>query len=101
MTELRFDLPDSLVDTIAERAAALVLERLDGRTGQPELLSVPEAADCFAALASGSVTAVRRPTRAVEGRLARARETGRSGCPPVACRVANPHGKGRSTLSGK
>jgi excisionase family DNA binding protein len=45
VTELRFDLPDSLVETIAERAAALVLERLDGKAKQPELLSVPEAAE--------------------------------------------------------
>jgi excisionase family DNA binding protein len=45
VTELRIDLPATLIDEIAERAAALVLERLDGNPRQPELLSVPEAAE--------------------------------------------------------
>ena len=99
MTELRFDLPDSLVETIAEGAAAIVLERLDGR-GAAAGASERAGSGRAAALLSpaGLRPALRRPARAVEGRLAGARETGRRGCPPVAGRLANSHEKGGSAV---
>lgn len=43
MTELVIDLPNELVDAIAERAAAIVLDRLSVHD-QPEFLTVPRAA---------------------------------------------------------
>ena len=39
VTEHRFDLPESHVETIAERAAALVLERVDARTAAGDSLA--------------------------------------------------------------
>jgi excisionase family DNA binding protein len=45
MTELHLDLPDSLLNEIAARAAALVLDRLDAPTPESEFLNVPEAAE--------------------------------------------------------
>jgi excisionase family DNA binding protein len=43
------ELPQELLDAIAERAAALVLERLDDPSPTPEFLSVPEAAELLRA----------------------------------------------------
>lgn len=45
MTELRLDLPDSVLESVAKRAAALVLERLESPRVQSELMTVPEAAE--------------------------------------------------------
>jgi excisionase family DNA binding protein len=42
---LALELPDSVLDEIAGRAAAIVLEQLEGPRSQPEFLSVREAAD--------------------------------------------------------
>jgi excisionase family DNA binding protein len=45
MTELRFDLPDAILEAVAERAAELVLERLGAPLAtESEFLSVDEAA---------------------------------------------------------
>jgi excisionase family DNA binding protein len=45
VTSLHLQLTDELVDTIANRAAALVLERLDGSMPASEFLTVEEAAE--------------------------------------------------------
>jgi excisionase family DNA binding protein len=43
---LRTELPDEVVEAIAERAAEIVLSRLaDGRAREPEFLTVTEAAE--------------------------------------------------------
>ena len=48
-TELRFELPDSFLETVAKRAAELVLERLDAPSAASEFLTVPEAAQLLRA----------------------------------------------------
>jgi excisionase family DNA binding protein len=50
VSEFVFDLPDALLDRIAERAADLVLARLDReKPPESEFLTVPEAAELLRA----------------------------------------------------
>ena len=50
MTELRLDLPEPVLNELAERAAALVLERLSAAPAtESEFLTVTEAADLLRA----------------------------------------------------
>lgn len=39
------ELPENVIEAVAERAAALVLERIAPTSPEPELLTVPEAAE--------------------------------------------------------
>jgi excisionase family DNA binding protein len=78
-TPLTLALPDELVEAIADRAAKIVLERLDAHASTPEVspyLTIPEAADYLRCsrqrvddlLSSGRLTRVKEGRRTLVAR---------------------------------